>query len=62
MYITLLRCHTESDGAVDRKGVVMRGGLFYEAEAKSIDAGHETVSWTGKGVSYQFLLLGEPRV
>ena len=25
-------------------------GLFYEAEAKTVAAGHATVSWKGKGV------------
>jgi len=30
--------------------LVMSVGLFYEAEAKTIDAGHATVSWKGKGV------------
>jgi len=29
---------------------VMSLGLFYGAEATTIDAGHATVSWTGKGV------------
>ncbi len=53
------------DGAVYRKGVVMRfrqsiirtvtllvmsTGLFCGAEAKTIEAGHATVSWKGKGV------------
>jgi hypothetical protein len=30
--------------------LVLSMGLFYEAEAKTIDAGHATVSWKGKGV------------
>src|SRR5262245_42536739 len=30
--------------------LVMSMGVFYEAEAKTIDAGHATVSWKGKGV------------
>ena len=30
--------------------LVMSMGLFYEAEAKTIEAGHATVSWKGKGV------------
>jgi len=30
--------------------LVMSVGLFYEAEAKTIEAGHATVSWKGKGV------------
>jgi hypothetical protein len=29
---------------------ILSMGLFYEAEAKTIDAGHATVSWKGKGV------------
>src|SRR5205085_4644092 len=54
-----------TDGAVHMKGVVMRVrpsiilaitllvlsmGVFYEAEAKTVEAGHATVSWKGKGV------------
>jgi hypothetical protein len=55
-----------TDGAVlHMKGVTMRFrpsiiltitlfvlsmGVFYEAEAKTIEAGHATVSWKGKGV------------
>jgi hypothetical protein len=30
--------------------LVMSMGLFYEAEAKTVAAGHATVSWKGKGV------------
>jgi hypothetical protein len=30
--------------------LVLSMGLFYEAEAKTIEAGHATVSWKGKGV------------
>ena len=30
--------------------LVLSLGLFYEAEAKTIEAGHATVSWKGKGV------------
>jgi hypothetical protein len=30
--------------------LILSMGLFYEAEAKTIDAGHATVSWKGKGV------------
>jgi hypothetical protein len=30
--------------------LIMGMGFFYEAEAKTIDAGHATVSWKGKGV------------
>ena len=28
--------------------LVLSVGLFYEAEAKTIEAGHATVSWKGK--------------
>jgi hypothetical protein len=30
--------------------LVLSMGLFYESEAKTVDAGHATVSWKGKGV------------
>lgn len=30
--------------------LIMSMGLFYEAEAKTVAAGHATVSWKGKGV------------
>ncbi len=30
--------------------LILSMGLFYEAEAKTIDAGHATVNWKGKGV------------
>jgi hypothetical protein len=30
--------------------IVMSMGLFYEAEAKTVAAGHATVSWKGQGV------------